>query len=186
MVKNIKRKDVDVKSKSTKFAFIITLIEAAIVDWEALTALWKAMTGAKLGSQVPYLTLESGDSVENHTLVLECKPGTIVPVVNAGEAPTDGKGEITGIVEGIDENTLQMAYENQGKEVIAIVERCSDGVKFLFANPCTGGMTFQYQSIGAQDGSIAGINFTLSGADCPKPMVVYAPAAAAAQTQTPQ
>jgi hypothetical protein len=46
-------------------------------------------------------------------------------------------------------------------------------------------MTFQYQSIGSQDGGIAGINFTLSGADCPKPMVVYAPVAAA-QSQTPQ
>lgn len=186
MVKNIKRKDVDAKSKSTKFAFIITLIEAAIVDWAALAALWKAMTGAKLEHQVPYLTLGQDDSVENHTLVLECKPNTIVPAVNAGEAPTDGNGEIAGIVEGIDENTLQMAYENQGKEVIAIVERCSDGKKFLFANPCTGGMTFQYQSIGAQDGGIAGINFTLKGEDCPKPMVVYEPAAAAAQTQTPQ
>ena len=186
MVKNVKRKDVDAKSKSAKYSFIITLIEAAIVDWAALAALWNAMTGAKLTSQVPYLELTSPDTVADHTLVLECKPGTIVPVVNAGEAPTDGKAEITGIVEGIDENTLQMAYENQGKEVIAIVERCSDGMKFLFANPCTGGMTFQYQNIGTQDGGIAGINFTLSGADCPKPMVVYAPAAAAAQTQNPQ
>ena len=62
MVKNIKRKDVDAKSKSTKFAFIITLIEAAIVDWAALAALWKAMTGAKLTSQVPYLTLTSPDA----------------------------------------------------------------------------------------------------------------------------
>lgn len=178
MVKNVKRKDVDAKSKSTKFSFIITLIEAAIVDWAALAALWAAKTGAKLTSQVPYLELTSPDTVADHTLVLECKPGTIVPVVNAGEAPTDGKAEITGIVEGIDENTLQMAYENQGKEVIAIVERCSDGKKFLFANPCTGGMTFQYQSIGAQDGGTAGINFTLSGADCPEPMLVYEPAAA--------
>ena len=183
MVKNVKRKDVDAKSKSTKFSFIITLIEAAIVDWAALAALWAAKTGAKLTSQVPYLELTSPDTVADHTLVLECKPGTIVPVVNAGEAPTDGKAEITGIVEGIDENTLQMAYENQGKEVIAIVERCSDGKKFLFANPCTGGMTFQYQSIGAQDGGTAGINFTLSGADCPEPMLVYEPAAA--QSQTP-
>lgn len=178
MVKNVKRKDVDAKSKSTKFSFIITLIEAAIVDWAALAALWAAKTGAKLTSQVPYLTLTSPDTVDDHTLVLECKPGTIVPVVNAGEAPTDGKAEITGIVEGVDEHTLQMAYENQGKEMIAIVERCSDGMKFLFANPCTGGMTFQYQSIGAQDGGTAGINFTLSGADCPEPMLVYAPVAA--------
>jgi len=178
MVKNIKRKDVDVKSKSAKYSFIMTLIEAAIIDWAALAALWAAKTGAKLTSQVPYLTLESGDSVENHTLVLECKPGTIVPVINAGEAPQDGKADITGIVEGIDEHTLQMAYENQGKELVAIVERCSDGTKFLFANPCTGGLTFQYQTIGTQDGGTAGINFTLSGGDCPEPMVVYAPAAA--------
>lgn len=178
MVKNIKRKDIDVKSKSAKYSFIITLIEAAIVDWAALVALWRAKTGAKLTSQLPMLTLESGDSVENHTLVLECKPDTIVPVVNAGEAPQDGKADITGIVEGIDENTLQMAYENQGKELVAIVERCSDGMKFLFANPCTGGLTFQYQTIGAQDGGTAGINFTLSGGDCPEPMVVYEPASA--------
>lgn len=177
-VKNIKRKDIDAKSKSAQFSFIITLIEAAIVDWSALAALWKAMTGAKLTSQVPYLTLTSPDTVEDHTCVLECKPGTVVPVVNPGEAPMDGNGEITGIVEGIDENTLAFAYDMQGKEVVAIAERCSDGKKFLFANPCTGGMTFRYQSIGTQDGGIAGINFTLSGTDCPKPMVVYEPASA--------
>ena len=183
MVKNIKRKDIDAKSKSTKFAFIITLIEAAIVDWAALSTLCAAKTTAKLTSQVPYLELQQDDTVANHTLTLECKPGTVVPIINAGEAPMDGKAEITAIVEGVDENTLQMAYENQGKEMIAIVERCSDGKKFLFANPCTGGMTFQYQSIGAQDGGTSGINFTLSGADCPEPMLVYEPAAA--QSQTP-
>ena len=182
MVKNIKRKDVDAKSKSTKFSFIITLYEAAIVDWAALAALWKAKTGAKLTSQLPFLELTSPDTVDDHTITLECKPGTVVPVVNAGEAPMDGKAEITGIAEGIDENTLAFAYETQGKEVVALVERCSDGKKFLFANPCTGGMTFQYQSIGAQDGGTAGINFTLSGADCPEPMLIYEPAQA---TQTP-
>jgi hypothetical protein len=183
MVKNIKRKDIDAKSKSTKFAFIITLIEAAIVDWAALSTLWAAKQTAKLTSQVPYLELQQDDTVANHTLTLECKPGTVVPIINAGEAPMDGKAEITAIVEGVDENTLQMAYENQGKEMIAIVERCSDGKKFLFANPCTGGMTFQYQSIGAQDGGTSGINFTLSGADCPEPMLVYEPVTA--QSQTP-
>lgn len=183
MVKNIKRKEVDAKSKSTKYSFIITLIEASIVDWAALAALWAAKTGAKLTSQIPYLTLTSPDTPADHTCVIECKPGTVVPVINAGEAPMDGKAEITGIAEGLDENTLAFAYETQGKEVVAIVERCSDGKKFLFANPCTGGMTFQYQSIGAQDGGTAGINFTLSGADCPEPMLIYEPAAAQSQQQ---
>lgn len=185
MVKNVKRKDVDAKSKSAKFSYIITLIEATIIDWPALSALWKAMTGAKLTSQLPYLQLTSPDTVDDHTCVLECKPGTVVPNVGPGEAKTDGKGEVSGLVEGVDENTLAFAYDMQGKEVAAIIERCSDGTKFLFANPCTGGVTFQYQSIGAQDGGISGINFTLTGEDCPMPMVVYAPVAAA-QSQTPQ
>ena len=106
----------------------------------------------------------------------------MVPVINAGEAPQDGKAELTAIAEGVDENTLDWAFNMQGEEVVAIVERCSDGKKFLYANPCTGGMTFQYQSIGAQDGGTAGINFTLSGSDCPEPMLVYEPASAPSET----
>ena len=177
MTKNIKKKDVAATSKSAKFAFIITFIEALIVDWAALQTLWAAKTGAKLTSQVPLLTLPQGKTADDYTHTVECKAGSITPVINAGESPMDGKAQITGIVDGIDENTLDWAYGMQGEEVVAIVERCSDGKKFIFANPCTGGMTFQYQSIGAQDGGTAGINFQLTGGDCPEPMLVYEPAA---------
>ena len=181
-VKNKTRKDVNAASKSTKFSYIITLVAASIVDWAALAALWKAKTGAKLTSKLPLLELLQGESEADQYHTIECKPGTVVPVINAGEAPQDGKAEITAIAEGVDENTLDWAYGMQGEEVVAIVERCSDGKKFLYANPCTGGMTFQYQSIGAQDGGTAGINFTLSGSDCPEPMLVYEPVYAPSAT----
>lgn len=177
-VKNKTRKEVNAASKSTKYSYIITLVAASIVDWAALTALWKAKTGAKLTSKLPLLALPEGESEADQYHTIECKPGTVVPTINAGEAPQDGRAEITAIAEGVDENTLDWAYNMQGEEVVAIVERCSDGMKLLFANPCTGGVTFQYQSIGAQDGGTAGVNFTLTGADCPEPMLVYEPAQA--------
>lgn len=181
-VKNNSRKNVTAASKSTKYNYIITLVAAAIVDWAALAALWKAKQGAKLTSKLPLLALPDGETEADQYHTIECKPSTVVPVINAGEAPMDGKAEITAIAEGVDESTLDWAYGMQGEEVVAIVERCSDGKKFLFANPCTGGMTFQYQSIGAQDGGTAGINFTLTGADCPEPMLVYEPAQAPSTT----
>ena len=182
-VKNNSRKNVTAASKSTKYNYIITLVAAALVDWAALASLWKNnRTGAKLTAKLPLLALPDGETEADQYHTIECKPSTVVPVINAGEAPMDGKAEITAIAEGVDESTLDWAYGMQGEEVVAIVERCSDGKKFLFANPCTGGMTFQYQSIGAQDGGTAGINFTLSGSDCPEPMLVYEPASAPSAT----
>lgn len=178
MVKNLKKKDVAATSKAAKYAYIIILIAASYIDWSALQALWKAKTGAKLTSKVPFLTLPQGETEDDHMHTIECKAGTVVPVINPGEAPMDGKAQITAIAEGVDENTLDWAYNMQGEEVVAIVERCSDGKKFLFANPCTGGMIFQYQSIGSQEGGTAGINFQLTGGDCPEPMLVYDPAVA--------
>lgn len=174
MTRNMKKSQVAAAEKSAKFSYIITIFAAAVIDWAALQALWAAMTGAKLTSQLPFLSGATDDDKAGHTI--ECKAGTVVPTINPGEAPMDGNAQITGIVEGINEDSLAWAYELQGEEVVAIVERCSDGKKFLFANPCTGGVTFQYQSIGAQDGGTAGINFQLTGTDCPKPMVVYEPA----------
>ena len=177
-VKNKTRKEVNAASKSTKYYYIITLVAASIVDWAALAALWKAKTGAKITSKLPLLELPEGESEADQYHTIECKPGTVVPVINAGEASQDGRAEITAIAEGLDDKTLDWAYGMQGEEVVAIVERCSDGMKLLFANPCTGGVTFQYQSIGTQDGGTAGVNFTLTGADCPEPMLVYEPAQA--------
>ena len=174
MTRDIKKSQVEAADKSAKFIYIITIFAASVIDWHALQVLWNAATGGKLTSQVPFVTGATQDDQAGH--VIECKGGTVVPVVNPGEAPMDGKAQITGIVEGVNEDTLAWAYDLQGEEVVAVVERCSDGKKFIFANPCTGGMTFQYQSIGAQDGGNAGINFQLTGADCPKPMLVYAPA----------
>ena len=172
MTKNAKKSDVTAGAKSSKFAYILTIIPADIVDWPALLTLWQAATAGKLASQVPLLTGSSSDDFKT----IECKGNTVVPVVNAGEAPTDGKAEISGTVEGVNDKTLEWAYSAQGTENVVIAERCSDGTKFIFANPCTGGMVFQYQSIGAQDGGVAGISFKFIGEDCPVPMLVYAPA----------
>lgn len=183
-VKNKTRKEVNAASKSTKFSYIITLVAASIVDWAALNAIWKQKTGAKITSKLPLLELPQGESEADQYHTIECKPGTVVPVINAGEAPMDGKLEITAIAEGLDDKTLEWAYGMQGEEVVAIIERCSDGMRFLGANPCTGGLTFQYQSIGAQDGGTSGVNFTLSGSDCPEPMLVYEPAQAPSQSNS--
>ena len=171
MTFNMKKSDVPTKAKSNLYNYIITFILASLVDWDALQTLWNNVSGAVLTSAVP---LTSGAQQSDwHTL--ECGANTVVPTINPGEAPMDGKAEITGIVEGVDETTLGWAYGMQGEEVVPIVTRCSDGKKFIFANPCTGGMTFQYQSIGGQDGGKSGIAFQLTGTDCPKPMLVYAP-----------
>ena len=179
-VKNKTRKEVNAASKSTKYNYIITLVAAAVVDWAALAALWKAKTGAKITSKLPLLDLQNEETEADQYHTIECKPGTVVPVINAGEAPMDGKLEITAIAEGLDDKTLDWAYSMPGEEVGANIERCSGGTRCLCANPCTGGLTFQYQSIGAQDGGTAGVNFTLSGSDCPEPMLVYEPAQAPA------
>ena len=174
MTKNIKKSDVDAKEKSTKLSWILTVIPAAIVDFISLNTLWAAADEGKLTAQVP---LKEDASTDNF-LTIECKGNTVVPVVNPGESPYDGNAQITGVVEGVNEKTLAWAYDAQGQEAVVIATRCSDGKRFIFGSPCSGGMTFQYQSIGAQDGGTAGINFQFTSADCPKPMLVYAPASA--------
>ena len=171
MTYNLKKSDVATKAKSKNFNYIITFILASMVDWEALQTAWNSVTGAVLTTAVPLVT----GAAQSDWHTLECGANTVLPTVNPGEAPMDGVAQIAGVVEGVDETTLAWAYGMQGEEVVPIVTRCSDGKKFIFANPCTGGMTFQYQSIGAQDGGKAGIAFQFTGTDCPKPMLVYAP-----------
>lgn len=168
---------VSAASKSAKLLFVIYIYAAAVIDWAKLLRVWsEAVSGATLHGDLPFLEGTSSAEQEGH--ILECKAGSVTFSVAPGETPTEGVATINGVLEGVDENSLEVAYGLQGEEVVAIVERCSDGKKFIFANPCTGGAVFQYQTIGAQDGGEAGISFTLTGKDCPQPMLVYEPAVA--------
>lgn len=175
MVKDFKKTQVVAASKSAKLLFKITLFAAAVVDWAELLRNWAtSVSGATLTVALPFL--EGTTDAEQAGHVLECKAGSVTFSVAPGETPTEGVATVNGVLEGVDENSLEVAYGLQGEEVVAVVERCSDGKKFIFANPCTGGAVFQYQTIGAQDGGEAGISFTLTGKDCPQPMLVYDPA----------
>lgn len=170
MVKNLSKADVSVSSKSTSILFTIALLAAELVDWVTLRTQWQAATG-KLTQQIPLVESATADAWKS----VDCGAGTVVPSIAGGESPYDGVATINAIAEGIDEATLDWAYNMQGEEVVAVVTRCSDGKKFVFANPCTGGLVFKYESIGSQDGGKAGIAFTLTGRDCPKPALVYEP-----------
>lgn len=100
---------------------------------------------------------------------LDCKINTIKPNSEPGESPYTGKLKLTPIIEGISKQTLSWLYENMGKDVLVIWERCSDGQKFLGGSPCSGGMNIKFTSIGAQEGGIEGIALSLEGSECPEP-----------------
>lgn len=172
MVKNFLKSSVLASAKSTSIMYKILILAAELVDWDSLRSAWSdAVKNGVLTIAVPLIESASASSWKQ----IDCAAGTVVPAIAPGEAPQDGVATINASVDGVDETVLDFAYSMQGEEVVAVVERCSDGKKFIFANPCTGGMVFQYQSIGAQDGNKAGMNFTLTGKDCPVPMLVYAP-----------
>lgn len=174
MITDFVKASVTSAAKSMKMLFVITLYPASVVDWEALRAAWaQKATAGKLTCPLPFLTGTAQDEQDGH--VLECKAGSVTIGVAPGEAPQDGVATISGVLEGLAEDQLATAYSLQGEEVVAVVERCSDSKRFIFANPCTGGVVFQYQQIGAQDGGEAGISFNLTGKDCPVPMLVYEP-----------
>lgn len=166
MVKGIDKSKVPATSKALTMKYIIAIIAANFVDWEAFNTIWKNATGGKITSDVPLTT--SAPLWMN----FECAPGSVSFNVTPGESPYNGRAQISAIVDGVDETTLDWAFACQGEEVVAKVTRCSDGKVFVFANPCTGGMTFQYQQIGSQDGGKAGISFNLTGTDCPQPVMV--------------
>ena len=170
MLPNFSKSSVTGNAKSTKLLFILTLYAAAAIDWDALRAIWAAAVENGKLTALPLLT---GTGIDSTAHTLECKSGSVSFSVAPGEAPQDGVATVSGVLDGVAEDQLKTAYALQGEEVVAIVERCSDGKKFIFANPCTGGVTFQYQSIGAQDGGEAGVAFNLTGKDCPVPVLIF-------------
>lgn len=171
MLPNFSKSSVTSTSKSTKYNFLLTLYSAGSIDWETLQKLWNAAVSKGVLDMLPMLP--SGDDNDPHSI--DCKAGSVSFSVAPGEAPQDGVATVEGVIEGLAEEQLKLAYGLQGEEVVAIVTRCSDGKKFIFANPCTGGVVFRYQSIGSQDGGEAGISFNLTGKDCPVPVLVFDP-----------
>lgn len=95
------------------------------------------------------------------------------PNAKAGESPFNGKLSLTPVIEGISKQSLAWLYENVGKEVVVVWERCSDNQKFLGGSPCSNGLTIKLDSIGGIDGGIDGISLIFEGGECPEPFVFY-------------
>ena len=157
---NLKRNQSN-EAKSTTMKYRMWLADFDDVDIENFPKATKA-------------TIETCPLLDGKKFVyLDAKFGSVVPNAAPGESPFSGKLTISPIIEGITPETLDWVYKNQGKQVIAVWERCSDGQKFIGGTPCSGGLTVKYQSIGSQDGGINGIALTLEGGECPDPFYFY-------------
>jgi hypothetical protein len=104
---------------------------------------------------------------------LDANPKNMKPNAAPGESPHGGVLTLTPVIEGISKATLAWIYENVGKEVIVIWERCSDRQRFIGGSPCSDGLTIKYTTIGEQDGGVLGINLSFEGAECPEPFLFY-------------
>ncbi|MDR1883760.1 MAG: hypothetical protein LBR26_13390 [Prevotella sp.] len=104
---------------------------------------------------------------------LDARTDTINPNAVPGQAPLNGVLTLSPVIDGISKQSLTWVYENVGEDFVAIWERCSDSQKFIAGNGCNGGMRFAYTSIGRQEDGTAGIASTLTGGQCPEPILFY-------------
>jgi hypothetical protein len=104
---------------------------------------------------------------------LDATSASIKPVTSPGESPYTGRITLTPLIEGVSPASLQWVYDNAGKNVVAVWERCKDGTKFIAGTPCSNGLLLTYNSIGAQDGGVYGISLQLQGEECSEPFYVY-------------
>ncbi len=119
-------------------------------------------------------TLLANPLLPNRTFkYIDCAAESIKPETGAGESPISGKIKIPVILEGISRKTLAWVYDNMGKRVIAVWERCRDGQKFLAGSPCSGGLMIKLNTIGKQDNGFNGISLELEGGECPEPFWFY-------------
>lgn len=98
---------------------------------------------------------------------------TLVMNVEPGENQFKGVPKVTIIIEGLTPDSLEYVYANAGEDFNMIVERCSDGQKFIMGDPCSGGMRMQYTSIGVLEGGNAGISVEFTGGQCNQPVLFY-------------
>lgn len=104
---------------------------------------------------------------------VDCKINTLKPNAAPGESPLTGKLTINAQLDGLTKENLDWLYGNNGRRVIAVWERCSDGQKFIGGSPCSGGVEIRMASIGDLDGGASGVGLTLEGGDCPEPIYYY-------------
>lgn len=104
---------------------------------------------------------------------LDAQINSIKPATSVGESPYNGKLEIPFNIEGISDETLSWAYDNQGEDFVGVWERCADNQLFIAGDPCSGGLRFSYETIGTLDGGISGIAGKLTGGECPEPIWLY-------------
>ena len=154
-------KDNNSVSKATKMKFRLFLAEITDVDIDN----FPKPVNATISTNV----LKAGKVYR----FLDVKTTNMKPNAQPGDSPFEGKLVLTPVIEGVSKASLSWIYEYQGKEVIVIWERCSDGQRFIGGSPCSDGLTIKYTSIGDQDGGIAGIALSLEGQPCPEPFLFY-------------
>jgi len=104
---------------------------------------------------------------------VDCKINSLKANAAPGESPLTGKLSINAQLDGLSKENLQWFYDNNGRRVIAVWERCSDGQKFIGGSPCSGGVEIRLANIGELDGGTSGLGITLEGGDCPEPIYFY-------------
>lgn len=104
---------------------------------------------------------------------IDARVNSINPNTAPGDSPEKGVLTLSPIIEGISKASLSWFYDNLGKRVIAIWERCEDGQKFIGGNPCSAGLQIGFASIGSQDEGYDGIALTLTGGQCTEPFYFY-------------
>ena len=101
------------------------------------------------------------------------KVNSVKPNVEPGESPITGKLTIPIQIEAVTKETLAWLYENQGKRVVAVWERCADNQKFIGGSPCSGGLEIKLGNLGEIEGGTLGMAIILEGGDCPDPPYFY-------------
>lgn len=159
MLLNLGKQDKDSQQGTLRFRMFVANIKSVNIDN------FPKVIGATMSSN----PLLPGEVFK----YLDAKAQSVKPNATVGESPYSGKLEIDFVIEGISKETLAWIYENQGEDFVIIWQRCSDGQYFIAGDPCSGGLKFSYQSIGVQDGGLAGIACKFTGQDCPNPYLFY-------------
>lgn len=143
------------KSTNNKYRLFLADLEDCDIDN------WPTTTGGTMATS----PLKSGKS----WVYLDAQIGSIKPTAAKGDNELENQLTLTPAIEGITATALQWCYDNKGKRVVAVWERCVDGQKFIGGSPCSGGLKLTVEDIGSLDNNNAGIKLQLQGDPCPEP-----------------
>lgn len=158
-------------TKSKKLKYRVYAADLSSVD----TDNWPVAVLATIASNV----LKGGEVYKHIDTYIE----TLNWEGDPGESPLQDKIKITGGLEGVSKAVLDFWYKNRGNRHIVIVERCADNQRFIFGNPCSGGLMLKTEKLGTLE-NMSGIAFNWEGSECPEPFYFYdGPLPLAAATQ---